>query len=433
MPALVFLYLISFVDRGTLSNASILGIKTDLHIDTTQYNLLATVFLFTYSFLDIPSNWVLQKIRANIWIAVLCFVWGVITILSGLAQNYSGAIAARVFLGVAEAGFFVSRDYCSREPPLTDSSPPPSSSPRYGTPANRCNGALPFSTAWAPCQAPSPDSSRTGWLTWTVELVSRRGGLVTVTFAPFIVWILPNSPSDSKWLSDDEKELLFNICASGGGSPHVPFRKGYLYAAFKDIKVWMVGMMGVGTVLPMYGFSYTLPTILTQLGYTAEQAQLMTVPIYAVSAVTTLVTAWISDRIGRRAPGIMICFAIAFVGLLTEFLLPKTTAFVHARYGALFLIPTVVDQGKRAMSSALELTMANVSAAIGTNAPNYPTGFGISLATVGLGFVLAGLLWWMLARENARRENLDKVVVNRLSPVEIEEMGDSAPTFRYIL
>lgn len=51
------------------------------------------MFLFTYSFLDIPSNWVLQKIRPNIWIAVLCFVWGVITILSGLVQNYSGAIA----------------------------------------------------------------------------------------------------------------------------------------------------------------------------------------------------------------------------------------------------------------------------------------------------------------------------------------------------
>jgi hypothetical protein len=96
------------------------------------------------------------------------------------------------------------------------------------------------------------------------------------------------------------------------------------------------------------------------------------------------------------------------------------------------------------MSSALELTMANISAAIGTNvrdqfghgltlqiflgreAPNYPTGFGVSLFTVGLGIVLAGLLWWMLAREN-------EAVVVRLSPAEIEEMGDSAPTFRYIL
>jgi sugar phosphate permease len=56
--------------------------------------------------------------------------------------------------------------------------------------------------------------------------------------------------------------------------------------------------------------------------------------------VTTLVTAWISDRIGRRALGIMICFAIAVVGLLTEFLLPKTIAFVHARYGTVFLIPS---------------------------------------------------------------------------------------------
>jgi cbb3-type cytochrome oxidase subunit 3 len=70
---------------------------------------------------------------------------------------------------------------------------------------------------------------------------------------------------------------------------------------------------------------------------------------------------------------------------------------------------------------------------LGREAPDYPTGFGISLATVGLGIVLAGLLWWMLARENARRENLDKAIVSRLSPLEIEEMGDNAPTFRYIL
>ncbi|GFZ52265.1 hypothetical protein JCM24511_10038 [Saitozyma sp. JCM 24511] len=205
-------------------------------------------------------------------------------------------------------------------------------------------------------------------------------GLVTVAFASLIIWILPNSPSDSRWLSDDEKELLSSICSSGGASPHVAFRKEYLYAAFKDVNVWMVGMMGVGTVLPLYGFSYTLPTILTQLGYTAETAQLMTVPIYAVSAVTTLAVAWISDRIRRRAPAIMICFTIAFVGLLTE---SNNTA----------------GRGKRAMSSALELTMANISAAIGTNiflgreAPNYPTGFGISFFTVGLGIVLAGLLW----------------------------------------
>jgi hypothetical protein len=68
-----------------------------------------------------------------------------------------------------------------------------------------------------------------------------------------IIWILPNSPSDSRWLSDDEKDLLSSICSSGGAWPHVAFRKEYLYAAFKDVKVWMVGMMGVGTVLPLYG------------------------------------------------------------------------------------------------------------------------------------------------------------------------------------
>jgi hypothetical protein len=106
--------------------------------------------------------------------------------------------------------------------------------------------------------------SRLTWSGWIFILE----GLVTVAFAPFIIWILPNSPSDSKWLSDDEKELLSNICASGGGSPHVPFRKEYLYAAFKDIKVWMVGMMGVGTVLPMYGWVSSYTTSLTPASHT---------------------------------------------------------------------------------------------------------------------------------------------------------------------
>ncbi|RSH89712.1 hypothetical protein EHS25_001697, partial [Saitozyma podzolica] len=270
----------------------------------------------------------------------------------GLVKNYSGAIAARVFLGVAEAGFFPAAVFIS-------SVWYPRKQVQWRIAIFYCMGSLSGSFTGLIAYGVAHMDGRAGLAAWRWIFILE--GLITVAFAPLIIWILP-SPSDSKWLSDDEKELLSSICSSGGVSPHVAFRKESLYAAFKDVKVWMVGMMGVGTVLPLYG-------------------------------------------------------------------------------GHLWRVPStvIVDQGKRAMSSALELTMANISAAIGTNiflgreAPNYPTGFGISLFTVGLGIVLAGLLWWMLARENERRDKLDKAAVARLSPAEIEEMGDSAPTFRYIL
>ena len=101
----------SFIDRGTLANASILGLKKSLDLDTTKYNLVATVFLFTYVVFEIPSNILLQKglsnlnsltpgrqlkdltVRPSIWISIITFAWGVCTVCSGLVQNYAGALA----------------------------------------------------------------------------------------------------------------------------------------------------------------------------------------------------------------------------------------------------------------------------------------------------------------------------------------------------
>jgi MFS family permease len=66
-----------------------------------------------------------------------------------------------------------------------------------------------------------------------------------------------------------------------------------------------------------------MPTILTQLGYTAAHAQLMTVPIYAVACSLTFATGLLSDRIGKRSPAIIIGLSIALIGLILLYTLPK--------------------------------------------------------------------------------------------------------------
>ncbi|ORY22904.1 retrograde regulation protein 2 [Naematelia encephala] len=446
LPSLIILYLISFIDRGTLANASILGIKTDLHLDTTKYNLVATVFLFTYSAFEIPANAVLQKVKPNIWIATICLAWGIVATMSGLVKNYAGALVARIFLGVAEAGFFPGAVFLvSLWYPREQLQFRISVFFSMGSLAGAFSGLIAYGVAHM--------EGKGGLRSWRWLFILE--GIFTCALAPCILWILPNSPESSKWLDEEEKAYLRSVSVlAGGGGTHVPFQKEHLYAALKDVKIWLCGIMGMGTTLPLYGFSYSLPTVLVQLGYKAEIAQLMTVPLYAVAAVWTITVAIVSDKIGRRAPGVLVSFSLALIGLAAEWGLPKT-GVAKTRYGCLFFIPAglyaalpgslswgsnnAAPRGKRAMATALQLTVGNISAAIGTNvflgkeAPNYPTGYGISIAVLVLGIICAGVLWLMCNRENKRRDGMDiNAIQATYSDAQLEAMGDKSPLFRYI-
>lgn len=95
IPPLAILYLFSYLDRGSLANASIFGFKEDLGITTQQYNLIATVFFFTYGGMEVPGGIILSYVRPSLWIACICLAWGIVMTLSGLVQNFGGAIAVR--------------------------------------------------------------------------------------------------------------------------------------------------------------------------------------------------------------------------------------------------------------------------------------------------------------------------------------------------
>lgn len=71
-----------------------------------QYNAAVTLFFVPYTLLEVPSNIVLKLMRPSRWISILLFCWGLVMTLMGLIENYAGLLAARWFLGVAEAGFF---------------------------------------------------------------------------------------------------------------------------------------------------------------------------------------------------------------------------------------------------------------------------------------------------------------------------------------
>jgi len=105
IPLVFILFVIAVLDRNNIGFAA-LTMKQELSISSEQYGLVAGIFFFGYFIFEIPSNLLLHRIGARIWIARILITWGIITVLSGFAQSVHQLYAARFLLGVAEAGYF---------------------------------------------------------------------------------------------------------------------------------------------------------------------------------------------------------------------------------------------------------------------------------------------------------------------------------------
>ena len=100
------MYLLAFLDRTNIANASVFGLNKDLGLVSNQYNTALTMFFVPYIAFEIPSNIILKRLKPHIWLSACMFLFGLVTICQGLVHNYSGLLATRFFLGLAETGMF---------------------------------------------------------------------------------------------------------------------------------------------------------------------------------------------------------------------------------------------------------------------------------------------------------------------------------------
>jgi hypothetical protein len=104
LPFILLLYIVSFLDRINISFAK-LTMDQDLAITSHQFGLAVGIFFIGYSLFEIPSNLLLHKIGAHIWLARILIIWGLVSTLTGLVQNVQQLYLARFLLGWAEAGY----------------------------------------------------------------------------------------------------------------------------------------------------------------------------------------------------------------------------------------------------------------------------------------------------------------------------------------
>jgi len=106
IPWLSFLYFLSFLDRTSIGNAKLYHMETDLRLSDKQYLICLTVFFFSYTIFEVPSNIFLKRLRPSIWLSFTMFCWGIMMTIQGLLHNYGGLLGMRWMLGMFEAGLY---------------------------------------------------------------------------------------------------------------------------------------------------------------------------------------------------------------------------------------------------------------------------------------------------------------------------------------
>ncbi|KAL4880894.1 major facilitator superfamily domain-containing protein [Aspergillus karnatakaensis] len=416
LPPLTILYLLSFLDRSNVGNARLEGLTDDIGMSGNQYLTGLTLYFVGYVIFEVPCNIVLKKTTPRIWLPTLTLAWGIVATLLGVVHNYAGYLTSRTALGIAESGlfpgvvFYLSMWYKRNE--------------------QHYRVALFFSAA-------SLAGAFGGILAWGIAHMDGVGnyegwrwifileGLLTVVVALLAYFWVYNYPSTAEFLSDKERSFIhFRLKHDSDATREEKFSWGAVTDAIKDPKVWLYGLGFHTMSLPLYTLSLFLPSIIRALGYSAARAQLLTVPPYALGFITTITVAILSERTRRRAPFIMGSSAFACIGyiILITGKQPGVqytgTFFCCAGiYPAVAIVLSwpannVSAQTKRAIANAMQISIGNLGAVLGTQLyrtetePRYYLGHGFALGYLVANIIVVFILWQVLNRENAKKAEI---------------------------
>lgn len=103
MPLLCLVYGLNYLDKTTVSYASVMGLKKDIGLSGQQYSWIGSMFYFGYLFWEYPTNRLLQRLPLGKWSAFNVIMWGLVLCCMAATKNFAGAMTVRFFLGVFEA------------------------------------------------------------------------------------------------------------------------------------------------------------------------------------------------------------------------------------------------------------------------------------------------------------------------------------------
>ena len=288
LPFLFLCYILAYLDRVNVGFAKLQMLK-DLSMSDAAFATGAGIFFIGYFFFEVPSNVLLKKFGARMWIARIMVSWGVISACMIFVKGEWSFYAMRFLLGLAEAGFFP--------------------------------GVIFYLTLWYPSKL---RASRTAWFVAAIAVSGVIGnpisgwimdrlngamnlagwqwlflseGIPSVLVGIWVIFYLDSTIEEAKWLTADEKVLLTtNLIAE---DQHKTEHR--LADAFTSGKVWVLCAIYFTLMIGLYGIAFWLPTIVKAFGIKGYfGVGLSTAIPYGVAVIGMIFISLHSDKTGER-------------------------------------------------------------------------------------------------------------------------------------
>jgi ACS family tartrate transporter-like MFS transporter len=411
LPLTILTYFLCYLDRINVGFAA-LTMNKDLGLDAATYGMAAGAFFWGYFLFEVPSNIILEKIGARIWIARIMVTWGLLSGATAFCVGPWSFLTMRFLLGLAEAGLFP--------------------------------GMILFFTYWFPdwhrarivsaFMVALPLAVATGApiSTALLELNGLFGlagwkwmfifeAVPTVLVGIFLLFCVTDRPQLARWLSAEERGWLTSTLETERRLVEAK-RKVSLWQSFWNPKVLLLTLNYFGIVASSLGMLLFLPQIIKQLGLTNMQVGWVTMIPYLCGAVAMLVWGWVSDRMAERRWNLFWACMVAAAGLtITAQTVGTAWALVgmsiaaigfYGSKGSFWAMPPMILTGTAAASGIAWInSVGNLGGFFGPSvvgwAKDYSGSFAgglYALAGFALLSAIVSALWLSIPNPAARQE-----------------------------
>lgn len=415
-PFVFLMYLVNYIDRTALGFAGANGMNTDLALTATMFGFASGIFFIGYILLEVPSNLIMQKVGAKIWLSRIAVSWGIVASLTAFVPSFEWLLVARFFLGVAEAGFapaiflYLTFWFSNQE--------------RAKAFSIFLLGIPISSVITAPLASwlISVGDGLQGIDGWRFMLFVT--GIPAILIGVIAYFYLTNRPEDAKWLTARERQII----ASDIEADLDPSAREHTSAlsALRSPKVWALGIAYMGIVYGLYAIGFFAPGVVAgfaeEFGTTFTTLQngfILAVP-YAFAAVGMVLWARHSSRTGDVGWHVLGSASLGAVGILISAYLNNPwyimIGVTLCATGVISSMPVMMSLPARLLagtSAAAGLALVNTIGNIGGFAGPFFTGWLKDLAggnaqvpftLVAVILVSSGVIA-ILAERHSRRPN----------------------------
>ncbi|MCA8354686.1 MFS transporter [Burkholderia cepacia] len=304
MPLLLVAQVLAYLDRVNVGAAK-LQMAGDLGLSDTVYGIGAGIFFVGYFLFEVPSNLMLHRVGARVWIARIMVTWGIVSAAAAWVHSPATFYLQRLILGVAEAGFFPGIVLY-----LT-----------YWFPAHR-RGRMTTLFMSATAVAGIVGNMLSGWIMTNLDGFAALSGwqwtfviegLPTVVVGLAVHYLLPSRPNDARWLSPEEADAVLQGLDVNAGRAEETQRASRLSASEMVLLTTIYFLLLVG----LYGIGFWLPTLVKDTGLTKLSwiGVCSAIP-YLIAVLAMNVGARSADRAGNWAAYVVGGAGVASVGFI---------------------------------------------------------------------------------------------------------------------